>query len=303
MTRVTNLITSRLVMNGLNDASDRVAKTQQKLSTGKEILRASDDPLAARRALALRGDVEGLKQYQKNVTDGAAWQDVTDVALDRTGDYLTRVRELVIAASSDSTSPVGRKAIADEIDQLIEATKQEANTNIGGRFVFSGTDTLTPPYAIGGSDAYAGNGQTFARQIGQSVSVPMNVVGSALYGGGQAANDNKLLHVLRDVSSHLRSGTPADMQLLRSSDLTRLESNMDNLLGIRAEVGAKANRLEIAGGRLAEIEENATRLLSETEDADMAKTMVDFSMQQAVYQAALRSGANIVQASLLDFLR
>lgn len=303
MTRVTNLITSQLVLKGLNDASDRVAKTQQRLSTGKEILRASDDPLATRRALALRGDVEGLKQYQTNVSDGTAWQNVTDVALARTGDYVSRVRELVLQAASDSTSPLARKAIADEVDQLVEAVKQEANTNYAGRFVFSGTETLTPPYAIGGSDAYAGNPQQFARQIGQGVSVPMNVVGSTLYGGGQAAGDDKLLHVLRDVSAHLRSATPADTQLLRSSDLTRLDSNVDNLLGIRAEVGAKANRLEIASGRLAEIEENATRLLSETEDADMARTMVDFSMQQAVYQAALRSGAKIVQASLLDFLR
>ena len=35
----------------------------------------------------------------------------------------------------------------------------------------------------------------------------------------------------------------------------------------------------------------------------MAKTMVDFSMQHSVYQSALQPGANIVQASLLDFLR
>jgi len=31
--------------------------------------------------------------------------------------------------------------------------------------------------------------------------------------------------------------------------------------------------------------------------------MVDFSMQQAVYQSALKTGASIVQTSLLDFLR
>jgi flagellin-like hook-associated protein FlgL len=35
----------------------------------------------------------------------------------------------------------------------------------------------------------------------------------------------------------------------------------------------------------------------------MAKTLIDFSMQQSVYQSALQSGANIIQASLLDFLR
>jgi flagellin-like hook-associated protein FlgL len=35
----------------------------------------------------------------------------------------------------------------------------------------------------------------------------------------------------------------------------------------------------------------------------MAKTLIDYSMQRSVYQSALQSGASIVQASLLDFLR
>ena len=46
-----------------------------------------------------------------------------------------------------------------------------------------------------------------------------------------------------------------------------------------------------------------TQLLSNVQDPDMAKTMTDFSMQQAVYQSALRAGANVIQDSLLNFLR
>ena len=46
-----------------------------------------------------------------------------------------------------------------------------------------------------------------------------------------------------------------------------------------------------------------TKQLSDTEDADIAKTMIDFNSQSAAYQASLRAGANIVQASLMDFLR
>jgi flagellar hook-associated protein 3 FlgL len=64
-----------------------------------------------------------------------------------------------------------------------------------------------------------------------------------------------------------------------------------------------SNRLEAADSRLQQIEETETTLLSETEDADIAKTMIDFSSQSAAYQAALKSGANIIQPSLMDFLR
>ena len=34
----------------------------------------------------------------------------------------------------------------------------------------------------------------------------------------------------------------------------------------------------------------------------MAKTMVNFSKTQAVYQAALQAGAKVIQPSLMDFL-
>ena len=51
------------------------------------------------------------------------------------------------------------------------------------------------------------------------------------------------------------------------------------------------------------MEESTLKLLSDAEDADMGKTLIDFSTQQAAYQAALKAGATIVQQSLLDFFR
>ncbi len=47
---------------------------------------------------------------------------------------------------------------------------------------------------------------------------------------------------------------------------------------------------------------NVKDILSKTEDVDMAKAMVDFSMHQAVYESALRSAARVLQPTLLDFL-
>ena len=46
-----------------------------------------------------------------------------------------------------------------------------------------------------------------------------------------------------------------------------------------------------------------TKQLSDTEDADFAKTMLDLNSQSTAYQAALRAGASIVQSSLMDFLK
>jgi flagellar hook-associated protein 3 FlgL len=61
--------------------------------------------------------------------------------------------------------------------------------------------------------------------------------------------------------------------------------------------------LQAADSRLADIATSVTKQLSDTEDADMAQTLIDFNSQSVAYQSALRAGANLVQSSLMDFLR
>jgi len=302
-TRITSNMISRSVLSDLNEVSQRLSKTQQRMSSGKQITRPSDDPYGTSRALSLRTDVAGTQQYQRNVGEATAWQSVTDSALSKITEAVQRARDLTVQGASDSAGQAARNAAAAEIDQLIESVKQEANASYGGRYVFSGTATNTPPYAVGGADAYLGDTAAVAREIGPGVSVQVNVVGQSLLGDGQGAADGKLLNVLRDISDHLKSGVVADANTLRTTDLRALDTNLDVLSQTRATVGATTNRLETADSRLQEVEESLTKLLSDVEDADMAKTYVDFSMQQSVYQSALKAGANIVQQSLLDFLR
>jgi flagellar hook-associated protein 3 FlgL len=302
-TRVTNQMISRSVLSDLNEVSQRLSKTQQKMSSGKQITRPSDDPYGTSRALSLRSDVAATQQYQRNVGEAEAWQNVTDAALSKITEAVQRARDLTIQGASDSAGQAARNAAAAEIDQLIASVKQEANASYGGRYVFAGTATNAPPYAVAGADTYVGNAGTVAREIGPGVSVQVNVVGSTLLGNGQAAADGKLLDVLRDISQHLKSGIVADANTLRTTDLKALDVNLDALSQTRATVGATTNRLESADARLQQVEESSIKLLSDVEDADMAKTYVDFSMQQSVYQSALRAGSNIVQQSLLDFLR
>ena len=72
---------------------------------------------------------------------------------------------------------------------------------------------------------------------------------------------------------------------------------------MRAANGARSQRLETALSRLQQTEETTLGQLSDTEDADIAKTLIELNSQTAAYQAALRAGANLVQSSLMDFLR
>ncbi|MGZ4201504.1 MAG: flagellar hook-associated protein FlgL [Thermoleophilaceae bacterium] len=300
-TRITNSMVSSQVLGDIQDISNRLSKTQLKLASGKEIAKPSDDPYAASRALTLSNSLEGIKQFQRNVNDAASWTSVTDTALSSINDAAQRARELVVQAGNDTNSTTSRTAIADEMDQLIESMKGDANAQVDGRYVLAGTATGTAPYTVGGADTYAGDGNAVYRTIGPNVSVQINTLGSTILGSG-ISGDGGLIGVLRDISTHLRAGTVASGDSLRTTDLKALDASMDTLTQSRAVVGATTNRLTSAASRLSEIEQSTTGLLSDTQDADMAQTMIDFSMQQSVYQSALHAGAKIVQASLLDFL-
>lgn len=301
--RVTSTMVGRTVLADSARAAERLAQTQRKLSSGKELTRPADDPYAVSRAISLRSELAGAQQHQRNVQEAISWQEVTDGALGTVGEAVQRARELVIRGATDTSSAVDRAALAAEIDQLVETVKQQANATYGNRYVMAGTATTTRPYALAGADTYLGDGGTVAREIGPGVSLGINVRADDILGSGQASGDGRLLDALRDVADHLRGGTPADVAALRSTDIQAMDRNLDELNRVRAVVGAGTNRLLSAADRLAQVEETTIRLLSDVEDADMAKGMVDFSIQHAAYEAALKAGARIVQTSLLDFLR
>jgi len=296
-TRITTGMTQRNILADLNRVNERLVRTQQKVASNKEITRPSDDPFNTSRALALRTSLDGTQQYQRNIEDAQGWQETAEQALDTITEAIHRAHELATQGATDTTDANAREAIAHELDQLIESVRQSANTTYRGRYVFSGTTTDVPPY--GTTDAYAGSATDIERQIGPGVAITLTLVGSTVLGGGQAAADGKPLHVLRDLADHLRANDGAALR----ADLGRLETNLDDLLGARALNGARQNRLEAAGSRLDAIEESTVKQLSNTEDADIAKTLIEFNSQQAAYQAALKAGASIVQNSLMDFLR
>jgi flagellar hook-associated protein 3 FlgL len=294
-TRITSGMTQRNILADLNRVSDRLNRTQAKIASNKEITRPSDDPFNASRALALRTSMEATQQYQRNIQDAQGWQETAEIALSDVTDAIHRAQELVVEGASDTSPPEARLAIAAEIDQLIEAVKQNANSTYRGRFVFAGTATDAPPY-VAGDDLYHGSPDDVERQIGPGVPLAIGLRGSTFLGNGA---DGKLLQVLRDVSTHLKADDAAALR----GDVALLDAKEDEVLGVRALNGARQNRLDAALSRLSEVEESTLKQLSETEDADIAKTLIEFSSQQAAYQAALKAGASIVQPSLMDFLR
>jgi flagellar hook-associated protein 3 FlgL len=302
--RVTQQMTAQDLLSNINQAMNRIDTTQEELSTGKKINQPSDNPYGTSLALQLNNQIANLNSYSNNVTDGTGWAQAGNAALTDITGAVQRIRELVVQASNGTQTQADMSADADEVSQLIDQIKQDANTQYNGQYIFSGSATSTAPYQAGANDAYAGDTGQVTRTIGPNTSIGVNadlssVLGTGQTTGGQPAGDGKLLNTLRNIVDDMQSGNSG---ALSANDLAQLDTNMGSLNGLTANLGATSDRLQMAASRIQSLQASDAQSLSDTQDADMAQTEVDFSTEQAALTAALQAGAHIVQQSLMDFL-
>ena len=77
----------------------------------------------------------------------------------------------------------------------------------------------------------------------------------------------------------------------------------ENSLAIRAEIGAKTNRLTMTEKRLTSERMNFKEVLSNNEDVDYAELIMHTKLAEKIYNASLSKGSRIIQPTLMDFLR
>jgi len=85
--------------------------------------------------------------------------------------------------------------------------------------------------------------------------------------------------------------------------LSKIDEHLNTVVVGNAEVGSKVNRLNLTISRLNDDRINFTDLLSKNEDVDMTKAVLDLQSQEIVYNASLQASSQIMQQSLLDFIR
>ena len=88
-----------------------------------------------------------------------------------------------------------------------------------------------------------------------------------------------------------------------SEFLEVLDGHVDNIISERAELGARYNRVEMVESRLSSQEIIAKSTMSENEDIDAEKTIIELTSQETLHRASLAVGSRIIQPSLIDFLR
>ena len=106
----------------------QVGKSMEKLSSGLRINRAADDAAGLSIAENLRAQVIGLGRAVANSQDAISLIQTAEGGLNETHNVLQRVRFLTVQSANGALTSRDRKAIQDEVSQLIDEVNRISET-------------------------------------------------------------------------------------------------------------------------------------------------------------------------------
>ena len=229
----------------------------EKISSGKKINSAKDNPLKIEQSENFRMQIRALEMANKNLQDSTSMIQVADTAMGTISEALIRMKELTVQAANEVTNEADRKLIQDEIDVLISHIDDTAkNTEFNGnKLLVNGnvTDNSKPDYVE----------MQIGANVGDSIGIPFFNVSSETLGIDK-------LDVVNDATKALNS----------------IDEALKDVNGCRAKYGAVQNRLENS----IEITSSSSYIYekssSDINDADIALEMAEIARTSILMESA-----------------
>ena len=282
--------------NALNEAIDTV-------TSGRKIKKLSDDPFRLALMLDTRAELADIDQFERNLEMGEAWLSSTEESLRKVQDRLADVQVTALAMLNDTNNKSDRELAATGVEEVINDIVQVTNTDVNGRYIYSGTRTNVEPFVFMNNAgeivdvseatrvAYRGDNQPFRIQTQNDEELDVGSDGSQIYG------------TMYDTLLKLRDA-------LKNNDVDAIEEQLDPLKAhqehVSAEnsvVGFRITRLQFRQSVLDGVDITTQQKLANLEEVDMTEAISDLSIKELMYQAALSASSKVINMkTLMDFI-
>lgn len=261
----------------------QIEKTLEKLGTGlkagKGAQTASDISISEK----MRAQIRGLSQAQRNMNDALSALEVMNEGMNNSSGLTDRMRELAVMAATDTMTDEDRGIAQEELNQLIQEIDDTAkHLEFNTRAILG--ETIPLVIQIGSNS-------------NQKIEINLIEVTA------------KKLGLVKDGSSDLPdhvAEAKAGEQLLTREQADQFIRNVDYATTVIAkhltEIGSKMHAIESHLANAAMYESNLTRALSELEDSDMSREMMNF-VQTDIRQQGDQLLIKQVNSNLQELLR
>lgn len=331
MTRVSENSSFHSINYSVGKSRSKLEDLQLKGSNLKRVQKPSDDPNGNIDILTMRSRNVDMEQYLRNNSYARTQLAFTESALEELTDLMTKVKELAIGQASNLYAPEVRIAISKEIEQIRNQAFSIANRRIGNKFIFSGHKTLTKPFDEKGN--YLGDNGKIHLELHKDFFIPINLTGAEVFLnkpldkkepkivkphepteelGEQEISINRDLasveveeerpNLFKDLQTFINALHTNNFEIVQTL-LPRFDESIDKLVLLRAQIGALENSISNAEGNIEKSKVQNEDFRSKMEDADVAEIFTDLARQKSVLDATYKSSANLMNQSLLNFVK
>lgn len=278
-------ITSLQAQRRLGTATDALAKTYERLSSGQRINRASDDAAGLAIADSLKATARIAAVAVRNANDGISTIAIADSALGEIGNVLSRLAELSEQSANGVFSATQRSALQNEFTALgSEIERIAVTTEFNGVKLLSGGNELVLQVGF--------NSGSTSRISYQGVQGTLASLGLA------ATGVSNLAYSLNGVS--ISEGQSASRLALDA-----VNAAISSLAATRGVLGATESRLQVAINNLSVARENFLSAESRIRDVDVASEAAELTRLGILQQAgaSVLAQANQQPGLALSLLR
>ncbi len=282
-------------MSGLNA---RAGVLQAQIATGKKLAAPSDDAVASQQLAEFRRrDADG-KVYGANMTVAGALLKQADSTLGSIAAQMQRAIELTTQASNGTLSVDDRRVIGAELSAIVGQLVDLGNTrDLRGQPLFGSADGVKAvARAADGSFAFAST-TVSPIPIADGQTVQATETAQRVFG----ANGADVFTVLSTLAAALEAGTADGGEA--SGSLDALTAANDQVGLVRASLGARGARIDLAQAMLVETNTDREELRSSLEDVDVTAAVTELQKTMTVLQATQASFSKLSSLSLFSYLR
>jgi len=146
--RITQNTIYQNISQNLSSITEQLNNVNEQIASGKRINEPSDDPIGITQALNLKSVLSQISQYGTNINQGQSWLQATDSALESVQGLISQATTLATQMSTGTYNASDRANAAQEVENIIEQVVQIGNTQVDGRYIFSGDKDQTPAYSL-----------------------------------------------------------------------------------------------------------------------------------------------------------
>ena len=302
--RVTQNITTINFIRYINQHSENLLKTQQKIATQKRINKSSDDPIGMGQVLGYRTNLAVIDQYQENIKHGMTRVEFNEQTLSLAADLVNTARGLASDYSDSTLSAATRQSIANQVKDLYDQLMQSANSKLDGNYIFSGHATDTAPFTRDANfnATYHGDDGKSRIMVSDGVEVKIDADGRNFFQASATGGVN-IFDELKNLIDGLENPDPVAGSAQVKATINGLQAGLDQINSGRSEHAFALYRLQASDDYLSNLWPKVEEAMASLEQADITKAVVELKNLELAYETTIATAARIIQPSLMDFLR